>query len=351
MKWEENVKKVMPYVPGEQPKKPGVIKLNTNECPYPPSPAVEKKLRELEYRDLRLYPEFPEETQLVSELAKYYHVKEEQLFIGIGSDDVLSMAFLTFFNSEKPIFFPDITYSFYDVWANIYRIPYEIKPLDEDFQICKEDYMGENGGVVFPNPNAPTGVLLGVDVIEEIIQANQDVVVIIDEAYIDFGGTSCLPLLEKYENLLVVRTFSKSRAMAGARIAYAIGSKKLIRYLNNAKYSVNSYTMNRPSLAIGTEAVKDDDYFKEICGKIMATRERTAKELTALGFTFPKSYGNFIFAAHKEKKAQEIFEKLKEYDIYVRHWNKARIDNYLRITIGTDEQMDTLFAALREILA
>ncbi|MDE5865210.1 MAG: aminotransferase class I/II-fold pyridoxal phosphate-dependent enzyme, partial [Lachnospiraceae bacterium] len=183
MKWEDNVRKVEPYVPGEQPQKKGIIKLNTNECPYPPAPMVEKKLREMECNDLRLYPEFPEKTSLVSELAKYYHVKEEQIFVGVGSDDVLSMAFLTFFNSTKPIFFPDITYSFYDVWADVYRIPYEVKPLDDNFCIRKEDYMCENGGVIFPNPNAPTGILMGVDEIEEIISANQDVVVIIDEAY------------------------------------------------------------------------------------------------------------------------------------------------------------------------
>lgn len=350
MKWEKNVRKVVPYEPGEQPQKKGIIKLNTNECPYPPSPMVEKKQRGMEYRNLRLYPEFPEKTALVSELAKYYNVKEEQIFVGVGSDDVLSMAFLTFFNSDKSVIFPDITYSFYDVWADVYRIPYEMKPLDENFRIRKEDYMGENGGVIFPNPNAPTGILMGVDEIEDIIKANQDVVVIIDEAYIDFGGTSCIDLLPKYDNLLIVQTFSKSRAMAGARIGYAIGSGQLIRCLNDVKYSVNSYTMNRMALALGTEAVKDDAYFKEICGKIMATRQRTEKELSAMGFTFPKSYANFIFASHMRVRAREIFERLKEYGIYVRHWNKTRIDNYLRITIGTDEQMDALFAALREIL-
>ncbi|MDD6811534.1 MAG: histidinol-phosphate transaminase [Lachnospiraceae bacterium] len=350
MKWEENVRKVVPYVPGEQPQKKGIIKLNTNECPYPPSPMVEKKMKELAYEDLRLYPEFSEKTSLSAELAKYYHVGEDQIFIGVGSDDVLSMAFLTFFNSGKPVFFPDITYSFYDVWADLYRIPYEVKPLDENFCIRKEDYLGENGGVIFPNPNAPTGIFMDVDTIEEIVKANQDVVVIIDEAYIDFGGVSCLPLIEKYENLLVVQTFSKSRAMAGSRIGYAIGSKRLIDYLNDAKYSVNSYTMNRPALAIGAESVKDDAYFKEICGKIMATRERVAEELKALGFTFPKSYSNFLFVSHKSVPAKEIFEKLKEHDIYVRHWDKARISNYLRITIGTDEQMDALLAALKEIL-
>lgn len=350
MKWEDNVRKVVPYVPGEQPQKKGIIKLNTNECPYPPAPMVEKKLKEMECNDLRLYPEFPEKTSLVSELAKYYHVKEEQIFVGVGSDDVLSMAFLTFFNSTKPIIFPDITYSFYDVWADVYRIPYEVKPLDDNFCIRKEDYMCENGGVIFPNPNAPTGILMGVDEIEEIINANQDVVVIIDEAYIDFGGKSCIDLIPKYDNLLIVQTFSKSRAMAGSRIGYAIGNEKLIKYLNDVKYSVNSYTMNRMVLAIGAEAVKDDAYFKELCRKIIATRERTEKELHALGFTFPKSSANFIFAAHERVKAQEIFDKLKEHDIYVRHWNKARIDNYLRITIGTDEQMDALFTALKQIL-
>lgn len=350
MKWEENIRKVVPYVPGEQPQKKGIIKLNTNECPYPPSPMVAEKMREMDCKDLRLYPEFPEKTSLVSELAKYYHVGEEQIFVGVGSDDVLSMAFLTFFNSTKPVFFPDITYSFYDVWADIYRIPYEMKPLDENFCIRKEDYMCENGGVIFPNPNAPTGILMEVDEIEEIIRANQDVVVIIDEAYIDFGGKSCIDLLPKYDNLLIVQTFSKSRAMAGSRIGYAIGNEKLIRYLNDVKYSVNSYTMNRMALAIGAAAVKDDAYFQEICRKIIATRERTEKELRALGFTFPKSYANFIFAAHEYIAAQEIFDKLKKHDIYVRHWNKARIDNYLRITIGTEEQMDALFAALKEIL-
>lgn len=351
MKWEENIRKVVPYVPGEQPKKNGIIKLNTNECPYPPSPMVEDVMRKMECGNLRLYPEFPEQTRLADTIVRYHGVNREQVFIGVGSDDVLSMAFLTFFNSDKPIFFPDITYSFYDVWAQVYGIPYEIKPLNSDFGIRKEDYMGENGGIIFPNPNAPTGVLMAVDEIEEIVRANQDVVVIIDEAYIDFGGISALPLIEKYENLLIVRTFSKSRAMAGARIGYAVGNEKLIRYLNDIKYSVNSYTMNTLALELGAACMEDEEYFREICNKIVATRERTEKELTALGFTFPKSYGNFIFASHSRIKAQEIFEKLKECDIYVRYWNKPRIDNYLRITIGTDEQMTALFEALKKILA
>lgn len=350
MSWEENVRKVEPYVPGEQPQKKGIIKLNTNECPYPPSPNVERMLKQMDYGDLRLYPEFPEKSRLYDTIVSYHGLDEEQVFIGVGSDDVLSMIFLTFFNSDKPILFPDITYSFYDVWAKVYGIPYKTQPLREDFSICKEDYMQENGGIVFPNPNAPTGVLMAVDEIDEIIKANENSVVVVDEAYIDFGGISALPLLKKYENLLIVRTFSKSRAAAGIRIGYAIGSKKLIGYLNDVKYSVNSYTMNRMALELGAACMEDEVYFKEICGKVISVRERTEEELTKLGFTFPKSYGNFIFARHDRVKAKVIFEELKKYDIYVRFFDKTRIDNYLRITIGTDEQMNALFAALKDIL-
>jgi histidinol-phosphate aminotransferase len=258
---------------------------------------------------------------------------------------------MTFFQSEKPIIFPDITYSFYDVWADVYRIPYETKALDEDFRIRPEDYRQPNGGVIFPNPNAPTGILLGLDAVEEIIAANRDVVVIVDEAYVDFGGVSALPLIEKYDNLLVVQTFSKSRAMAGMRIGFAMGNPKLIKYLNDVKYSVNSYTMNYAALELGAESVRDEAYFKECCGKIIATRQRAEQELTRLGFTFPKSYANFIFASHKTVPAKVIFEKLKENDIYVRYWDKDRIRNYLRITIGTDEQMKRLYETLERILA
>ena len=299
---------------------------------------------------LRLYPD-PNAGILVRALAKYYNVSEKQVFVGVGSDDVLAMAFLTFFNMGKPILFPDITYSFYDVWADLYKIPYERKPLDDRFCIRPEDYRQPNGGVVFPNPNAPTGVLMDLAQVEEIIEANRDVVVIVDEAYIDFGGISCLPLIRKYDNLLVVQTFSKSRSMAGMRIGYAMGSAKLIRYLNDVKYSVNSYTMNYAALQLGVEAVKDTAYFKEHCEKIIRTRRRAEEELSGLGFTFPKSYGNFIFASHKSVPAQQIFERLKENDIYVRYWDKARINNHLRITIGTDKQMDMLYQALEKIVA
>lgn len=347
MKWEENIRKVIPYVAGEQPNKPNMIKLNTNECPYPPAPGVEKLAAELDCDALRLYPD-SNTTLLVNALAEYYHVKPGQVFVGVGSDDVLSMAFMTFFNGEKPVLFPDVTYSFYDVWAELYRIPYKTCPLDGNWHIRPEDYKQPNGGVIFPNPNAPTGVLESLETVEEIIAANRDVIVIVDEAYVDFGGTSALPLLEKYDNLLVVQTFSKSRAMAGLRIGFCIGSEKLIAYLNDVKFSFNSYTMNYPSQVLGVEAVKDDDYFKATTAKIVATRERVKRELKELGFSFPDSRTNFIFATHGTIPAKQIFQALREADIYVRYWDKPRISEYLRITVGTDEQMDRLIEFLRD---
>ena len=349
MKWEENVRKVVPYVAGEQPNRPNMIKLNTNECPYPPAPGVRKAAENMESAALRLYPNSNAQP-LVDELAAYYGVKPEQVFVGVGSDDVLSMAFLTFFNSGKPILFPDVTYSFYDVWADLYRIPYHTCALDENWHMNPEDYKQPNGGVIFPNPNAPTGVEESQAMIEEILQANPDVVVIVDEAYVDFGGTSALPLLKKYENLLVVQTFSKSRAMAGMRIGFCIGNEKLIHYLNDVKFSFNSYTMNLPSQVMGVEAVRDDAYFKATTAKIVATRERIKKELNELGFTFPDSMSNFIFASHKKVPAKEIFTKLKEQGIYVRYWDKPRINNHLRISIGTKENMDKVFEKLAEIV-
>ena len=349
MNWEDNVRKVVPYVAGEQPNKEKMIKLNTNECPYPPAPGVKKLSENMNVDALRLYPD-ANITPLVGALAEYYGVKKEQVFVGVGSDDVLSMAFLSFFNSDKPILFPDVTYSFYDVWADLYRIPYKTCALNDDWTINPEDYKQPNGGVIFPNPNAPTGVLEPLEKVEEIIRANQDVVVIVDEAYVDFGGQSALPLIEKYDNLLVVQTFSKSRSMAGLRIGFCIGNEKLIHYLNDVKFSFNSYTMNMPSQILGVEAVKDDKYFKETTAKIVNTRERVKGQLKSLGFSFPDSKTNFIFASHESVPASEIFAKLREKDIYVRHWNKDRISNFLRITIGTDDQMDILIQTLKEIL-
>lgn len=349
MSWENNVRRVIPYVAGEQPKCQNVIKLNTNECPYPPAPGVEKILHEFNYNILRKYPD-PEVTQLRDILAKRYNVDSEQVFVGVGSDDVLSMAFLTYFNSGKPILFPDITYSFYDVWADLYRIPYECQPLDENFCIRKEDYLKDNGGVIIANPNAPTGIEASVEMLEEIISANQDVVVIIDEAYVDFGAQSCLPLIEKYENLLVVQTFSKSRSMAGMRIGFAIGSKKLIGYLNDAKFSFNSYTMNATAIAAGVASVADEAYFKTTVSKVVETREWTKKELQRLGFEFLDSKTNFVFAKHENISGKELFEALRANQIYVRHWDKPRIGEYLRISIGTDEEMKRLIDFLQEYI-
>ena len=343
--FENNIRKVEPYVPGEQPQG-NVIKLNTNENPYPPAPGVRTALQNMDTDLMRRYPD-PTAGELVHTLAEYYGVKDEQVFVGVGSDDVLAMCFLTFFNSQKPILFPDITYSFYKVWAELYRIPYECPQVDSQFRIVKEDYYKENGGVIFPNPNAPTSIYEELDFVEDILQHNQDVIVIVDEAYIDFAGKSAMELIDRYDNLIVVQTFSKARSMAGMRIGYAISNPTLIKYLNDAKYSFNSYTMNQTSLVCGVEAVKDRIYFEEQTAKIIETREWSKKELSALGFVFPDSRSNFIFAKHPEFDAKELFEALKKEDIYVRFLGGSRIKDYLRISIGTRQEMEMLISFLK----
>lgn len=347
--WKTNIRTVEPYVPGEQPDFEDMIKLNTNENPYPPSPKVEELAAHLHTDRLRLYPN-PKAEGLIEALADFYQRDPEEVFVGVGSDDVLSMCFLTFFNGGKPILFPDISYSFYDVWANLYRIPYERPALDENFEIRPEDYYRDNGGIVIANPNAPTSVCLGVDAIEDIILHNPDVIVIVDEAYIDFGGESALPLIDKYDNLLIVQTFSKSRSMAGMRIGYAMGNRTLIKALNDVKYSFNSYTMNYTSILLGAEEVKDKEYFEANLKKIITTREQTMKELKQLGFSFPDSKTNFLFITHKSVPAKEIFQKLREKNIFVRYFDKPRIDNYLRVSIGTDEEMKKFLDELRKIV-
>lgn len=345
--WRNNIRKVTPYTPGEQPKKKNMIKLNTNENPYPPSPLVEDTLKEIE--DWRLYPD-PNAARLVHALARYHGVSDEQVFVGVGSDDVLALSFLTFFNSDKPILFPDITYSFYDVWADLYRIPYQLVPLNEAFHLVKEDYKQENGGIVFPNPNAPTGILEPVSFVEDIVRNNPDSVVIIDEAYIDFGGETCLDLIHRYDNLLVVRTYSKSRSLAGLRVGYCMGSVELIRALNDVKQSYNSYTMNQAAITLGAASLEDEDYFREHVAKIIHTRTWVSEELRRLHFSFADSSTNFLFITHESVKAKDIFEALRKQDIYVRHFDKPRIDNYLRVTIGTDEQMQIFIDFLRDYL-
>ena len=347
--WKSNVREVVPYTPGEQPKTK-VIKLNTNENPYPPSPLVGKAISKIELDSLRKYPD-PGCQSLISALAKYHGFDAENVFVGVGSDDVLAMSFLTFFNSDKPIFFPDITYSFYDVWASLFRIPFETKALDEDFKIIKSDYDMPCGGIVIPNPNAPTGIAEPVSFFEDIVKAHPECVVIIDEAYVDFGSKSAIDLVRKYDNVLVVRTFSKSRAMAGNRIGYAIGSKELIKYLSDCKFSFNSYTMDTITLQAGVASIEDDSYFKEKLDAVITTREWTKAQLKNLGFTFPDSKSNFIFAKHESVEASVIFEELKKRGIYVRYFSKPqRISNYLRISIGTVEEMQVFIDELEKIL-
>ncbi len=319
--WQENVRRVVPYTPGEQPKALNIIKLNTNENPYPPAPAVKRILAEFDYDQYRRYPD-PAVTQLVEAIAAYKGLSPEQVFVGVGSDDVLAMAFITFFNSSKPKLFTDITYSYYDVWAELFGISYTALPLEEDFTISPAAYKAPNGGVVIPNPNAPTGIEAPQQAIEEIIAANPGSVVIIDEAYVDFGGTSVLPLIEKYDNLLVVQTFSKSRSLAGGRIGFAMGSPALIKYLNDCKYSFNSYTMDRLTIELGSAAIADDAYFKECTSKIIATREWTVGQLADLGFSVLPSKANFVFASHSTVAAEEFFAKLKERGIFVRYFKK-----------------------------
>lgn len=343
----EKIKQVVPYVPGEQPQnQTKVIKLNTNENPYPPAPGVAQLLKEMEADKFRLYPD-PNCEKLVDTLAEFYGLESNQVFVGVGSDDVIAMSFLTFFNGDQPILFPDISYSFYKVWANLYGIPYKCNPLDENFCLVKEDYYVENGGIIFPNPNAPTAIYVELSFIEDVLQHNPDVIVIVDEAYIDFSGKSAVELIRKYENLIVIQTFSKARSMAGMRIGYAMSNPTLIGYLNAVKHSYNSYTMSKVAIECGVEAVKDKAYFHTVVEKIKETREWAKEELTKLGFVFTDSSANFIFARHPEYDGKELFEVLKKEHIYVRYWNQDRISQYVRITIGTKEEMEAMFQILR----
>lgn len=348
--WKDNVRSVVPYVPGEQPDEPDMIKLNTNENPYPPSPLVEQALEKMKTDTFRLYPD-PTAHKLVKAIADYHGLKETEVFAGVGSDDVLAMVFMTFFNGKDPILFPDITYSFYDVWAELLRIPYERIPLSDEFDIVGDDYKKVNGGIIFPNPNAPTGAELSQDAVRAVIEDNPDSVVVVDEAYVDFGAETVLPLIHEYDNLLVVRTFSKSRSMAGVRIGYACGNEEMIRFLNDVKYSFNSYTMDTMVLYLGEASIKDESYFRETIKKITETREWTQKQLARLGFSFKDSKANFVFAKHESCPASELFERLREEHIYVRHFDKPRISNYLRITIGTPEEMRKLTEFLEHYLA
>lgn len=341
MSWQDKLRKVKPYIAGEQPKETNIIKLNTNENPYEPTPKIKEVLKSLDVNKLKLYPD-DNSLQLKEALAKYYGLNKEQIFVGNGSDEVLALTFLTFFNGTEPILFPDITYSFYPVYCNLYQMSYKQLLVDEEFKIKKEDYYQPNSGIIIPNPNAPTGLLVNLDFIEDILINNPNSMVVIDEAYIDFGGVSAISLLDKYDNLLIIQTYSKSRSLAGIRIGVALGSKEAITHLNNVKNSFNSYPIDYIAQQVALTSVLDSNHFKENAKKIIITREHCKKELSKLGFIVLDSYANFVFVRHPNIDAKELFLTLKENQIIVRHFNVPRINQYLRITIGTDEQMKVL---------
>ena len=343
--WQKNLIKIEPYVAGEQPKNDNIIKLNANENPYPPSPKVREVLNNFKYGELKKYP-YIDASPLRQAIADFYGLKKENIFTGNGSDDVLATAFRAFFNSDLPIAYPDITYSFYPVWCELLKIPAKIYPVDNNFRINVKDYYEPNGGVVIPNPNAPTSIGEGKEFIVDLLEHNRDCIVIIDEAYADFGEYSAVELVNKYDNLVVTQTFSKSRSLAGMRVACAIADPCLISYLDAVKDSYNSYPMDSIAIQTGIEAINDKEYFENTVEKIVATRERTAKELKSLGFNVLNSSTNFLFATHPKYSAKEIFDYLKEQNIFVRYFNKPRIDNYIRITIGTDDEMDKLIKEL-----
>lgn len=347
--WKKNLRDIEPYVPGEQSKDRDIVKINANENPYPPSPKAVEALKNFDTDRLRFYPQ-ANATALKQAIADFYEVKVENVFVGNGSDDVLALAFQAFFNGDKPIAYPDITYSFYPVWCRLLGMEYVNYPLDENFRINVEDYKAENGGVVIPNPNAPTSIGEGREFVEKLMEYNRDSVVIIDEAYCDFGGVSSVPLIEKYENLLVTGTFSKSRSLAGMRIGFAIGSKTLIDTLEAVKNSYNSYTVDALSIAMGIEAMKDVEYFNETISKIIATRTRVTEELRLLGFDVLDSQTNFIMATHEGYNMKEMFECLKENKIFIRYFNQPRINKYVRITIGTDEEMDKFLQGVKDFI-
>ena len=346
--WNETVNKIEPYVPGEQPRDKKYVKLNTNENPYPPSKKVLEAVKNSANEDLRLYPD-PLGTELNETIANFYGLDKDNIFLGNGSDEVLAFSFMTFFSKDKTILFPDISYSFYPVYAEFFGLNYKMVPLDEEFNIPLEELKKENGGVILPNPNAPTGKYIDTDKLKELLEANKDTVVIIDEAYIDFGGESMVKYIKDYKNLLVVQTFSKSRSLAGARIGFALGDKELIEGLNRVKNSINSYTIDRVALNAGKAAIEDKEYFEETRNKIIKTRENVIKTLREMGFKVLDSKANFVFASHKDFEGQYLYEELRNRGVLVRFFNKDRINKFLRITIGTDEEMNVLIEKLKEI--
>ncbi len=347
--WSRRIRDVEPYVPGEQPRDRRYVKLNTNENPYPPSPKVLEAIAEVSAESLRLYPD-PDCTELRGALAKAKGLSPEQVFVGNGSDEVLAFCFLAFMDEDTPAVFPDITYSFYPVYGALFGSNMRIVPVNGDFTIPMEELMRDDGTVILTNPNAPTGIAVGLEEIRTLCQTNENHLVIVDEAYVDFGGDSAVSLIQEYENLLVVQTFSKSRSLAGLRIGMAYGSESLMAALNAVKNSVNSYTLDRVALAAAQAAVEDQAYTDDTCSRIAKTRENTTGKLLQLGFRVLPSKTNFVFASHDAVPAETLFRKLREKGVLVRYFNKPRIDNFLRITIGTEEEMDILTETLTMIL-
>jgi len=351
--WSDRIRNAVPYVAGEQPKDRKFIKLNTNENPYPPSPKVADAVKEVLNDSLRLYPD-PECMVLRRAAAQVYGLEPEYIFCGNGSDEILAFAFQAFFDTAgeqvQPVVFPDITYSFYEVYADYFRIPVRLSALKEDFTVCLEDFRKENGGVVLTNPNAPTGIALSAAEVRDVIEANPDKVVLVDEAYVDFGTESVVPLVKEYPNLLVVHTLSKSRSLAGARVGLAFGHPDLIAGLCCVRDSINSYTVDRLAQAAGAAALLDVEWFDQTRRQIAATRDRTAEELAQLGFEVTPSKSNFIFVRYPGVEGKELFAALRERGILVRRWDRPVIDQHLRISVGSDEEMDALVAAFRESL-
>ncbi|WP_068829551.1 histidinol-phosphate transaminase [Pseudomonas sp. BMS12] len=347
--WSPFVKGLVPYVPGEQPKLAKLVKLNTNENPYGPSPKAVAAMQAELGDSLRLYPD-PNSDRLKQAVADYYGVSTAQVFVGNGSDEVLAHAFHGLFQHGKPLLFPDVTYSFYPVYCGLYGIEYQALPLDEQFQIRVEDYARPNGGIIFPNPNAPTGCALALDAIEQMLEANPDSVVLVDEAYIDFGGETAIKLVDRYPNLLVTQTLSKSRSLAGLRVGLAVGHPDLIEALERIKNSFNSYPLDRMAIAGAAAAFEDDAYFRQTCQLVIDSREALVAAMTGLGFEVLPSAANFVFARHPQRDAAELAAALREHGVIVRHFKQQRIAQFLRITIGAPEQNQALLEALGQIL-
>lgn len=348
--WSPFVKNLVPYVPGEQPKMSRLVKLNTNENPYGPSPRVLEAIRAELGDDLRLYPD-PNGERLKQTVADYYGVQPAQVFVGNGSDEVLAHVFHALFQHGQPLLFPDISYSFYPVYCGLYGIPFEAVPLDAQFRIAVADYARPNGGIIFPNPNAPTGCLLPLAAIRQLLEDNGDSVVVVDEAYIDFGGESAISLVDEYPNLLVTQTLSKSRSLAGLRVGLAVGNAELIEALERVKNSFNSYPLDRLALAGAVAAFEDQDYFEQTCQTVVASREQLVVDLQDLGFEVLPSAANFVFARHPQRDAAELAAGLRERGVIVRHFKQERISQFLRITVGDAEQNMALQEALGELLA